>query len=221
MSSHDVLPFLDDCIPFYLFIWQKYEDDLFTRGALEEEYAEHHGRTEVTDFNSGRMLNLLTAYGLIDKVGDDSYRVQCRPDETILSWREKYDSRIKRLHQRVQVHRRERAKKSADCTMPPRLEYQNESYIGLPFEKISSFDDLLTQMDELLDIEDGRTNLVILAPGTEAGDVQHLTDQLCDESVMTDTQYSVPFEKAGSEVRGKDADDLEFRMYLRMSESTQ
>ncbi|WP_458210206.1 hypothetical protein [Haladaptatus sp. NG-SE-30] len=167
------------------------------------------------------MLDLLTAYGLLDKIGDSSYRVRCRPDETILSWREKYDSRIERLHQRVQGEQRERANESTDSTLPAQVEYQNESYISLPFEKIGSFDDLLTQMDELLDIESGRTNLVILAPGTEAGDVQHLTDQLCDESVMTDTPYSTPFEKAGSEVRGDDADELEFRMYLRMSNGTQ
>jgi hypothetical protein len=231
MSTSSSLPALDQCVDVYAAVWRRYGDDPFTVDALLSEFEGPQYGIDPATVDVPRHLDLLTAYGLLDR-DDEGYRLRCRPDEDVDAWQERQVGRVERLHDAVRTAREEGALADAGETGESAFaRYRGERYAPVAFADVDDDADLVAFATEALSGDERVAGVVVRAPGTDAREVQDLGDRLDAAAVTPDSMPDdstpaestpdasldspVKFEKVGSTVRGDDADDLEFRLYLR------
>lgn len=217
MSTSSSSPTLDRCVDLYVAVWRQYGDDVFTVNSLLNDLKGRRHGIDLATVDVSRELDLLIAYGLLDREDDESYRVRCHPDEGVHSWQKKQKARVERLYEAVQAARNEGGASDANETEFDR--YQGEQYAQITFDDVDDVADFVTLASESLSSDERPTGVVVRAPGTEAGDVQDFADRICNADIRAD--HPETFEKTGSVVRGNDVDDLEFRMYLRLHRDEQ
>ncbi|WP_433632895.1 hypothetical protein [Halomicrococcus sp. NG-SE-24] len=217
MSTSSPLPVLDQCVDLYMAIWRQYGDDAFTVNSLLNDLEGRRHGIDLATVDVSRELDLLIAYGLLDREDDESYRIRCYPDRDVHFWQEKQKARVEQLYEAVQAARNEGEASDANETEFDR--YQGERYAQITFDDVDDVADFVTLADKSLSSDGRPTGVVVRAPGTEAGDVQDFADRVCNVDIRAD--HPGTFEKTGSVVRGNDVDNLEFRMYLRLHRDEQ
>lgn len=198
------LPDLDNCVTVYLDAWNEFGSDAFSvSDAVDELHQRDAADNGPDDSSLQRQLDLLAAYGLLEKVPESRYRVQCRPEETQLEWWERLESQVETLHDAVhETHRTESIENEHAL-----LTYRGHKYVGFFVDDQTEFSDVV---NDLRDVEELHNGIALRSPATIADSVQDLADRLCDAN-KEDVQA---FEKVNSEVKGADNDDLEFRLYV-------
>lgn len=198
------LPDLDDCVTVYLDVWDVFGTDTFSVGDLVVELHQRETDTDLLDgVGPQRQIDLLTAYGLLEQVSGDRYRVRCQPDETQLEWWEQLEDQVEELHDAVHEKRRT-VSEGGDR---PLLTYRGHTYVSLFVDEGTPIADVIDEVHEINNLHDG---VALRSPATLANEVQDIADELC--SVTRDGIE--PFEKVNSEVKGSNSDDLEFRLFI-------
>lgn len=197
------LPDLEQCVSVYLKVWDEFGTDSFSVSDVVAELHQRDAESALLDgIGPQRHLDLLTAYGLLELVADDRYRVQCRLEETQLEWWERLEAQVETLHDAV--HETRQMDSTADDH--PLLTYRGHTYVSLFVDEETQLSEVV---DTLHDVDQLRDGVALRSPATLANDVQDIADELCegDHDVR-------PFEKVNSEVKGADSSDLEFRLYV-------
>lgn len=217
MSSDDSLPRIDRCVTLYLTVWDLFEDRSFTPEELTRRLIQHDRAIDATTGSSEPRvsLDLLVAYGLLERVEADTYRIRCAPDADVDQWERDRRSQLQRLHERVQQRKRQPNTDPAEAPAAEGcLRRRGETFSSLRVEADSTFQDVSTAIVDRSDRESDTAGIVLRSPADLAGQVQQLSDDLC--SAETTTDRAVPrFEKVTSDVVGEHKDDLEYRLYLR------
>lgn len=202
------LPELDNCVTVYHSVWDEFETDTFS---VSDLVVELHRRDIDNDILDGggprRQLNLLVAYGLLEKVSDDRYRIRSQPEETQLDWWERLEERVEILHDAVHETREDES--SADDR--PLLTYRGRTYVSIFVDTETQLPEVIDALRDLEQLHDG---VALRSPATMANDVQDIADTLSED----DRDDIRSFEKVNSEVKGTDSSDLEFRLYVTPQE---
>lgn len=202
------LPGLDACVPLYVDVWEYFEEDRFETSDLVVELHERDRDSPALEGNGpGRYLELLVAYGLLDRVGEDAYRVRCTPEQTELEWRDRFEDRAERLYGAVYSAREERAAADSDENL---LTYRGRAYVSIGVDPDTDVRAVADRVRGLHEADELHGGLALRCPADEARNAQHVADALIED----EPSLPVGFEKVNSEVTGVDSDDLEFRLYV-------
>lgn len=221
MAPANVLPTTEECIDLYLRIWDGVgttpfdpEDLTRVRAESESDAPDREGPQHLR-----RALETLVAYGLLDGAPDDRYRVRCRPDESVETWRETFAARAEVLHRQVSERYDSRHGGGGSTTRAPTepLEHAGDTFESVYVDADTDFTSVVETIDEL-DAGDGHTGVVLRSTGVLAARVQQIADRLCGADQMAGTPLSGRFEKEHTDLVGADKDTLEFRLFLRPTE---
>lgn len=197
----DELPHLDACIATYLDLWERFGDGRFSSGEVVLDDEERTGETGIPA--SDRRFDLLVAYGLLDHIEGDDYRVRCSPDDTQIEWRDRFVDRADRLHGTVDAT----SAKSSEDSDERLLTHRGRSYVSVFVGDRTTVGEIVERASCLDERGDLHAGLVLRCPADEADEAQAVADRLIDESQLS-------FEKVTSEVTGVDSDALQFRLYV-------
>lgn len=198
MPVTDTLPALDDCLDLYLRIDEHFGSTPFTAERL----------ADLTDrADAGRplphLLDLLVAYGLLERQGSDRYRVRCAPDDDPDRWRTAAVSRAERLRRLVGSN----ASADADET----LAHEGTTFASVHVDDVDDVAAVERALVDALDVAEA-DGVVLRSPGDSAADVQRFADCLCERGAE---RRDWRFEKVATDLVGAEKDDLEFRLFLR------
>lgn len=202
------LPALETCVSLYVDVWEWFGEDRFETRDLAVELHERKRDSPAFDGRGpDRYLELLVAYGLLDRVGDDAYRVRCTPDDTELEWQDSFADRGERLYSAVYSMRDERPATDSNDHL---VTYRGRTYVSVPVDPDTEAGEVAGRVRVLHD--DGELNggIALRCRADEARNAQHVADALIDGEV----RLPVALEKVNSEVTGIDSDDLEFRLFV-------
>ena len=219
MTSEPSPPRIDVCAGLYLDIWtlfgeQPFESEDLARRLIELE----RDIGPITGPNKPeRHLDLLVAYGPLERDDDGRYRVRCSPEESVKEWqrdlRPQLEAVYKRIHQlkqrRTDDHHDE---KGAQNTALVRRE--GKTYAGTDLDEDATFPEVVAELTDSMGQYPEADGVALRSPAALAGEVQQLADRLCSAEAMTDVDCP-RFEKENSDVVGEHKDDLEYRLYLR------
>ncbi|AZH24538.1 hypothetical protein [Haloplanus aerogenes] len=197
----NTLPAVEDCLDLYLRIHDHFGTETFTRERLAE-VVDHDD-----DRPLRRLLELLVAYGLLDRRGE-RYSVQCAPDDGIDRWRAVAVARAERLHRLVA--RRESVTDAA--TRDDSLAHDGETFASVYVDDTDDVDAVETALVDALTAHPACDGVVLRAAGDLAATVQRVADRLSAHGVE---RRPWRFEKTATELVGAEKDHLEFRLYLR------
>lgn len=201
------LPEVDVCVALYLDAWEAFGDDRFEGRDLVVELAERDRESPALSGGPGRYLELLVAYGLLDRVGEDAYRVRCTPEDTELEWQDRFADRAERLYGTVYSFRDER---TAADSRERLVTYRGRTYVSVFVDADADVEAVADRARALADAGELHGGLALRCPADEARTAQRVADALTDAG----SPLPFPFEKVNSEVTGVDSDDLEFRLYV-------
>lgn len=211
MATLDSLPAIDDCLETYLTAHAAFGDGSFSAGALED----HDGTVESTTPDLERRLALLVAYGLLEQLDADRYRVRCSPEDRPEQWRERATERAEMLHRLVSDLAADRRDSTeSDDANVELLEWNGESFASVFVSESDDAESVATRAATVLARTES-AGIVLRTSGARAGRAQQIADQLCSDAIVDDTSLDRPFEKEGSDVVGDSKDDLDFRAFLR------
>ncbi|QLG63668.1 hypothetical protein [Halorarum salinum] len=213
MDSNGLPDDVDEAVPLYHRIWDRFGDEPFAARELAQWLDAHEadGRDRGTRDLPDRLASLV-AYGLLRRDGPDRFRVRCRPGESAAEWHARLEPRTEALHRRV--HGADLYDGSADDGGDPEgeIRYRGSAYRGVLVDGSTDVGELHDALTEVLERSPEYDGVVLRAPATEAGTVQWLADGLYDVGA-TDVDGR-RFEKVNSLVVGDDKDALEYRMFL-------
>ncbi|MFB6102171.1 MAG: hypothetical protein ABEJ73_06355 [Haloplanus sp.] len=207
---NSTLPAIDDCLDIYRRIYDHFGTAAFSperlADALDPDARASDGRSLT------HLLDLLVAYGLLERRGRERYRIRCAPDESLDRWRTVAVSRTRRLHRLV------------DGTVPfsdgsvsqvdDALSHGGETFASVPVDHPDDFDAVETAVVGRFDARPACAGVVLRSPGDLAAAVQRFADRLCDRGVA---HRDWAFEKATTDLVGAQKNDLEFRLFLRVT----
>lgn len=213
MSTTETLPSIDDCIDLYAQIHDRYGDGTFDPDDLRRQSGTRE-ETGVEDSQSlTRLLDLLVAYGLLDRHSDGRYRVRCDPDETPDRWRAKASTRVESLYQRVQRTTTPSRDRPTDDTGPDTLSHEGDAFVSVYVTSTADLDSTRADVRTAADERPEFAGIVLRSPGELAGEIQRFADSLCGSEAPTGGERT--FEKVTTDLIGDDKNDLEFRLFLR------
>lgn len=216
MDSSELPDEVDECIPLFHRIWERFGDSAFTVQGLQRwlEAADAEGYAHRT-WDLEDRLDSLIAYGLLREDDRNRFRVRCEPGESATEWHVRLEPRTEALHRRV--HGADRYESAVDAGRDPEqtIRYDGKAYRGVPVDESTEVGALHDALSELLEqFPEEYDGVVLRAPATDAGTVQRLADDLYDVEGATDVPGGHRFEKVNSLVIGEDKDALEYRMFL-------
>lgn len=214
MTAADTLPAIDDCIDLYVQVHSLYGEDTFEPEGLSRRSSTRDDWTDLpTDVDSlTRLLNLLTAYGLLDSRRDGRYRVRCAPNENLECWRSKAATRVESLYERV--HRTNSSRDASIATAGPETFYHgDEPFASVRVTDSADFKTVQTSIRAAVGERPDCAGIVLRSPGELAAEIQRFADVLCESEPTTGGERA--FEKVTTDLVGDDKNDLEFRLFLR------
>jgi hypothetical protein len=192
----DSLPALDACVRLHATAHERFGTEPFAPDAIDDP---DEGRNRTL---SAR-LDLLVAYGLLDRTGDGRYRVRCPPDSPLDRWRDRYDERAEALYGRI-----------AQSDGADRIAHGGAVYRSVRVADGASLDAVADAVAASAP-DDGDAAGVILRSSPEFADrVQRMADDLAD-SAGAGGDLPARYEKEGTDLVGDHKDGLEFRLFLR------
>lgn len=210
--TEDTSSDIEDSIGLYLRV-----SDIFGTHSFEsDELIEQLTGDDVNHVTDGHEiehhLDMLVEQGVLNR-GDGQYRVRCTPDEDLSTWRKRTCSAetIYRLVQ--QVKRQQKGESNGNAVEI--FEYEGEAFVSILADEKTTLPDLVTKTAGRLGQSPTYEGIVLRSPAAQLGHVQQLTDELCNDERIADTDLSYHFEKVASNIRGEHKDDLEYRLYLR------
>ncbi|WP_265108728.1 hypothetical protein [Halosolutus halophilus] len=210
MATLGTLPAIDDCIEAYLTAHASFGSDPFSAADVADQVDGDESSASDVEYR----LTLLVAYGLVDRIDDDRYRIRCSPDESITQWRERTAERAETLHRLVTDPTADRRTASDDAN----VELLRQD--GDPFASVFVFEhddaeSVARTAATALTRDESAAGVVLRASGARANHVQRIADQLCTSDIADRTDLERPLEKGLSDVVGESKDALEFRLFLR------
>ncbi|MFC6964272.1 hypothetical protein [Halocatena marina] len=203
---------IEDSIGLYLRVLDIFGTDSFESDLLIEQLLEDDV-SHVTDGHEiEHHLDVLVEQGVLNR-GDGQYRVRCTPEEDLSTWRERTCS-AETIYRLIHQAKRQREGELNGNAVEV-FEYKGEAFVSILANEKTTLPDLVTTMTERLGQSSTYEGIVLRSPAAQLGHVQQLTDKLCNEKRIADTDLSYHFEKVASNIRGEHKDDLEYRLYLR------
>jgi len=215
MSPTETLPEIDECIDLYLHAHDFYGVDTFGVDDLSRRLG---GREDGTDLPARtdsltRLLDLLTAYGLLDRHQDGRYRVRCEPDEGLDRWRASAATRVEALHRRVRRTVDLSPEERTRSPEPETIRYDGNLFVSVLVKDAADLDAARADVRAAMDDHPEYGGVVLRSPGELAAEVQRFADELCEPAATPAGNRR--FEKVTTNLVGTDKDDLEFRLLLR------
>lgn len=205
----DSLPRLDECLSLYQTVWERFEEESFTVAKLtHREPADEPDAFDIDGDERRCSLDLLTAYGLLERDSTDRYRVRCRPGESLEDWRRKSESPLEIVHRELR-YRRDGA---SDGHHADHLHHRGEHYVSVRLDEDVPTETAVETIVEATTRAPNASGVAVRSPAALAGRVQRLADRLCDADP---TDGDTTFEKVTANVVGEHKDALEYRLYLR------
>lgn len=202
------LPQLDACIDLYSDIWDVFGTDHFETEALIAELRERApGDTHLPD-DPRRYLELLVAYGLLDRITEESYCVRCPPNETERAWQDRFVDRAEQLYTAARAVHEERTRSDER-----HITFRDRTYVSIGVTDETTVETVGKRITELVEMDRLRAGIVLCCPADQASIAQSIADDL---GTPNETEMVSPFvfEKVNSEVTGADTDALQFRLYV-------
>lgn len=202
MTLERQFPRLSDRIDRYLDLWDRYGTAVFVANDLP-------GDIGADDDGERPDLDVLVALGLLERQGEDRYRIRLSPAADVDEWHATAVDRAERLREAVQAAQRRRG--TATTSDDARVRFEGDAYLPHtvgPDETVEDVAATLTGAEEA-------NRVVLRCPADEADRTQRLADRLCAPTADTPGQR---YEKVTTQVLGRDPDDLEYRLYLRAAD---
>jgi hypothetical protein len=201
MPGTDTLPAVDDCVDLYLRIHDHFGTTAFSPNRLADSI-------DHDDADDGRslahLLELLVAYGLLDRPATDRFRIRCAPDDELEQWRAATIARTERLRRLVDGR--------ADTpTGDDTLSHDGATFTSVRVDADADFDAVERAIAE--SAAAARDGVVLRSPGDFAAAVQQFADRVCERGIPS---RDWRFEKVTTDLVGDRKDALEFRLYLRI-----
>jgi len=209
MATLGSLPAIDDCIETYLAAYASFGDNPFSAVNLADHVDDEPSASDVE-----YRLTLLVAYGLIDRIDDERYRIRCFPDESPTRWREHIAERAETFHRLVTDQATER-QPGTDGSNVELLRRDEENFVSVFVFDHDDVESVATTAATALTRDDSVAGIVLRASGVHADHVQRIADHLCTPDITDRTILERSFEKGFSDVVGTSKDDLEFRLFLQ------
>lgn len=215
MSPPETFPAIDACIDLYVTVHDRYGMDAFDPDDLSRRSCTRDDGTNLpADTRSlTRRLDLLVAYGLLERRDDGRYRVRCAPEEGLDRWRIDATNRIEALYRRVHRAMGTSGDDPDDGGGRAQLRHDGAVFAGIRVSKPGDLDSAPSTVRAVLDEHPECAGIVFRSPGELAAEVQRFADELCDPSAAMVKGRT--FEKETTELVGDHKDDLEFRLFLR------
>lgn len=215
MASDDSLPNIGECATLFHQVCRTFTDEWFTVEELckllrqEKNDERSHEANDLDDF-----LDLLVAYGLLQRDAKHRYRIRCRPGESATEWHANVEPQIEAIHRHI--HTSERSGRTLVTSDKPKdvIPHKEETYLGIFIGEDTEFQELVTVLTELLKQDLDRASIVLRSNANEAATLQGIADRLHDPDVMAEKGCPYRFEKEDTEVVGEHKDDLEYRLFL-------
>lgn len=201
MAPTETLPAADACLDLYATLYDCYGTDAFDRDDLSRP---------TDDESLTRRLELLVAYGLVDRRADGDYQVRCSPDESLDRWRAKGAARCESLYHRIQrtTPAGDDASDHADSETVTR---EDRTFAGVRVTDSADFDSVRATLRTAMANHPECDGVVLRSSGVGAAAVQRLADELCASGTPAGRQ----FEKEATALVGEEKNALEFRLFLR------
>lgn len=206
----DSLPAFEDCLEAYLTAYAAFGDEPFSASKLAEQEADVGSSNRTVEHR----LSLLVAYGLLDRLQDDQYRLRCTPDESVTRWQERALERVETVHRHVTdaMAKRRGSTDELDVEM---LKRTGDAFASVFVFEREDLESVASTAARAFSRQDAIAGIVLRTHGEDAAHAQRLADQLCAPDVTDRTDLERPLEKDGSDVVGESKDALEFRLFLR------
>ncbi len=210
MTTGTSLPTIDDCLEAYLTAYAAFGEDPFSSSDLADRVDE----IDMSEPDGAHRLELLVAYGLVDRIGDDRYRIRCRPDESAAQWQERAAERAATVRRLVAGRMADRGTPADDSDL---LSHDGEPFASVFVSEGDDVETVATMAATALARDDSLAGIVLRGAGSRADHLQRIGDELCDSAVVERTDLERSFEKEGTDLVGESKDALEFRSFLRLS----
>lgn len=215
MSLTRTLPAIDDCIDLYLAVSDRYGDEAFRPSGLSPGLGDGDEAASSDDDSTVRRLELLCAYGLLDRRADGTYEVRCAPGDSLEHWRASYEPRIETLYRLVEESKRSPSAERSGGDDSASLWLDGDAFARIRISGEPDEGSTRRRVRSLLEARPSVDGVVLCSPGERAATVQRIADELCG----AETAEGVPpLEKETTELAGADKDRLEFRLFLRRDE---
>ncbi|WP_323173531.1 hypothetical protein [Natrialba sp. PRR66] len=212
MATLGSLPAIDRCIETYLAAHAAFDDSPFS--ALE--HADHEDGLESSESDIEHRLTLLVAYGLVEQIDDDRYRIRCAPDESTTRWQERAAERAETLHRLITDPTANR-RTPTDELDTELLTQDDDTFVSVFVFDHDDVDSVAATAATALHRGDALSGVVLRTSGVRSGHVQRIADQLCAPDITDRTDLESTFKKGFSDVVGESKDELEFRLFLRVA----
>lgn len=197
------LPRLEACLSLYSDIWDAFGTDRFE----PDDLARHERARELRLPDDPRLhLELLVAYGLLDRINGSEFCIRCPPNES--AWQDRFADRAEQLYSAVQAVREKRTRSGARC-----VTHRGRTYARIDVAENATVETVANRIDAFVEMDRLRDGVVLCCPADQAGIAQSIADGLGDPN-ESGTILSLAFEKVASEVTGTDTDALQFRLYI-------
>lgn len=215
MPTTETLPAIDDCIDLYVQVHDLYGADVFDPDDMSRRVRTRVAGTDLpTDVRSlTRLLDLLCAYGLLDRHHDGRYQVRCAPDESLDRWRAKTATRVESLHHRVDRATNPARDEPTGDSGRATLRHEGDAFASVRVSHPGDLDSARADIPTAMDEHPECAGIVLRSPGELAAAVQRFADELCDPEATASGVSA--FEKVTTDLVGDDKNDLEFRLFLR------
>ncbi|TYL36913.1 hypothetical protein CV102_19320 [Natronococcus pandeyae] len=210
MTTLESLPAIESCLETYRVAYASFDERPFSTAEL----ADHEDGPESSASDLEYRLTLLVAYGLVDRIDDDRYRVRCSPDESPARWRERAAERAETLHRLITASTATQRPATAEPD-PGRLKRDDDTFASVFVGGHDDVDSVATAAATALDGGDALAGIVLRTSGARADRAQRIADHLCAPEITDRTDLDSSFEKGFSDVVGDSKDELEFRLFLR------
>ncbi|WP_222914507.1 hypothetical protein [Natrinema sp. SYSU A 869] len=214
MTTRTSLPAIDDCLEAYLAAHADFGAEPFSSADL----ADRVDGFDPSEPTGAHRLDLLIAYGLVDRIGDDRYRIRCRPDESVARWQERSVERAATVRRLVADRTAGHETPSND---PEPLSHDGDSFASVFVSEQDDVETVATTAAAALARDASLSGIVLRGAGSRADHLQQITDELCNSDVVEHTDLEQSFEKVVSDVVGESKDTLEFRSFLRITQTAE
>lgn len=219
MSAADSLPAIDGCIDLYLAVADAFgaeSFDLDDLGRALPPVDRPDGVGPPDRDRERRLLDLLVAYGLLDRTGDGAYRVRCAPDGDASEWESRAAARARELHRRTRRRATVRRRSTDESSgRAPTVAHDGEEFRSVFVDRDTDLESVVAALSPRRDDATESAGVVFRAPGEAANRAQRLADALCEDGATAETPLRGRFEKTHTDLVGEDKDSLEFRLFMR------
>lgn len=220
MTSEPSLPRVDVCAELYVDVWDLFGEQPFDPDDLSRRLAEYERDICLITGSDEpeRHLDLLAAYGLLERNDDGRYWIRCPPDESVERWHQALRPQLETVHEWVHRLKRRRTDDpdsdengTEDAIVARR---NGKPYASIDLDEDATFRAIVPELTESIDRHPDVAGVTLRSPAALTGDVQQLADRLCSAETMAEIDCP-RFEKVTSEVVGEHKNNLEYRLYLR------